>query len=158
MHFREWKLLYSNSNFTEICSYGFNYQYANIGSDNGLSPSRWQAIIWTNDSLVYWCIYVSLSFNELNNAKLRRNKHRRIKDVYTCDYIFFAFCLKSNLCNPYKIWISMLKSDSWYHELTWTHAINPADLWFFFSNEISSCLHFLCNSSTMKHASQLKPF
>ena len=23
--------------------------YSNIGSDNGLAPTRWQAIIWTND-------------------------------------------------------------------------------------------------------------
>ena len=26
-----------------------------------------QAIIWTNDGLFYWHIYVSLSLNELNN-------------------------------------------------------------------------------------------
>ena len=26
----------------------------------------WQAIIWTNDGLIYWCIYASLSLNELN--------------------------------------------------------------------------------------------
>ena len=30
---------------------------APIGSDNGLAPVRWQAIIWINDSLVYWRIY-----------------------------------------------------------------------------------------------------
>ena len=28
-------------------------------------PTRQQAIIWTNDGIVYWCIYVSLSLNEL---------------------------------------------------------------------------------------------
>ena len=27
-------------------------------------PTRWQAIIWTNDGLGYWCIYPSLSLNE----------------------------------------------------------------------------------------------
>ena len=26
-----------------------NQQYSSIGSDNGLAPTRWQAIIWTND-------------------------------------------------------------------------------------------------------------
>ena len=26
---------------------------------------RWRAIIWTNDGLVYWCIYASLGLNEL---------------------------------------------------------------------------------------------
>ena len=38
-----------------------------IGSDNGLAPSRWQAIIWTNDGIVYWRIYASLGLNELKN-------------------------------------------------------------------------------------------
>ena len=33
--------------------------------DNGLVPTRRQAIILTNDGLVYWCIYASLSLNEL---------------------------------------------------------------------------------------------
>ena len=27
-----------------------------------------KAIIWINDGLVYWCIYASLSFNELNDV------------------------------------------------------------------------------------------
>ena len=32
-----------------------------------LQISAWcKAIIWINDGLVYWCIYASLSFNELN--------------------------------------------------------------------------------------------
>ena len=42
-----------------------NEQYPNTGSDNGLAPARWQAIIWTNDGLVYWCIYASLNLNVL---------------------------------------------------------------------------------------------
>ena len=29
-------------------------------------PIRWQAIIWTNDGLVYWCIYAWLHPNDLN--------------------------------------------------------------------------------------------
>ena len=35
--------------FTEIYSQMSNLQYSNIGSDNGLVPTRQQAIIWTND-------------------------------------------------------------------------------------------------------------
>ena len=27
-----------------------------------------QTIIWTNDGLIYWCIYASLSLNELVNC------------------------------------------------------------------------------------------
>ena len=33
--------------FTEVCSWGFNQQYSSIGSDNGLAPTRRQAIIWS---------------------------------------------------------------------------------------------------------------
>ena len=45
--FLEWKLLFFHSNFTEICSHGSTYQQANFRSDNGLVPSRWQAITWS---------------------------------------------------------------------------------------------------------------
>ena len=34
--------------FNWICSQGSNEQYSSNGSDNGLAPSRRQAIIWTN--------------------------------------------------------------------------------------------------------------
>ena len=49
MHFLEWKCLNLDQNFTDVSSYGSNYQYSGIGSDGGLSPTRRQAIIWTND-------------------------------------------------------------------------------------------------------------
>ena len=45
--------------FLESASY-----YVVIGSDNGLAPNRQQAIIITNDGLVYWGIYASLGPNE----------------------------------------------------------------------------------------------
>ena len=38
-----------------------DWQYPGIDSDNVLSPARRQAIIWTNDGLVHWRIYVSMS-------------------------------------------------------------------------------------------------
>ena len=37
---------------------------------NGLVPKRWQAIIWSNDGIVYWRIYASLSHNELTHWSL----------------------------------------------------------------------------------------
>ena len=46
MHFLEWKVLYFDLNFTEVCSQGFNWQNVCIGSGNGLVPNRRQAIIW----------------------------------------------------------------------------------------------------------------
>ena len=45
-------------------------QYGSIGSDNGLAPNRWRAIIWPNDGLVDWRIYVSLDLNELTYCGL----------------------------------------------------------------------------------------
>ena len=62
-HFLVWKS-YFDSNFTEICSKGWNYQCSRIGSDNGSIHIRQQAIIWPNDGLLYWYIYVSLGLNE----------------------------------------------------------------------------------------------
>ena len=55
-YFRELKYLNSNEIFTSIYFQGFNWQYASVGSGNVLAPKRWQAIIWTNDDLLY-CIY-----------------------------------------------------------------------------------------------------
>ena len=60
------KFFNSKQHFIELCSLGCNWQYALIGLDIGLVPNRWQAIIWTNDGLVYWRIYASLGLNELN--------------------------------------------------------------------------------------------
>ena len=42
-----------------------NMPARSISSDNGLVPNRQQATIWTKDGLVYWCMYGSLSRNEL---------------------------------------------------------------------------------------------
>ena len=63
-----WKLLNFEWYFIEICSLGSNWQYI-IGSDNDLAPNRQQVFIWTNDCLVYWCIYVPLSLNELTGNR-----------------------------------------------------------------------------------------
>ena len=58
-YFLDWKL----TNWMR--SLMSNWEYVIIGIDNGLSRSRRQAIIWTNDGLVYWGIYASLGLNEL---------------------------------------------------------------------------------------------
>ena len=65
MHFCEWKVLYFDRNFTEVCSYESNWQYPSIGLDNGLVPNRQQAIIWTNAELIYWHKKVALGGDEL---------------------------------------------------------------------------------------------
>ena len=44
-------------------------------SDNGLAPTRRQAIIWTNDGLNCWHIYASLGLKDLNViAEMIRNQ------------------------------------------------------------------------------------
>ena len=51
MHFLEWNCINVALDVTEVCFQGTNYQYPSIGPDNGLAPTRQQAIIWTNDGL-----------------------------------------------------------------------------------------------------------
>ena len=63
-----WTKLFSNSNFTEICSQGDNYECASIGSDNVLALNRRKAIIYTKGGLVFWRTYSSLGLNELTKA------------------------------------------------------------------------------------------
>ena len=53
-----------------MCAQVSNLQQIYIGSDNGLAPNRWQAIIWTDDSLIHGCIYVSFNIKELNKSVL----------------------------------------------------------------------------------------
>ena len=52
--FLEWKVLYFDYTFTEVCSQGSNLQWTSIGSDNILAPKRRQAIIWTNADPIHW--------------------------------------------------------------------------------------------------------
>ena len=74
VHFHEWKVLYFDSNLTEVCSKGFNWQYISIGSlnwvsmgsGNGSSPVRRQAITWTNAYPVHWRMYAALGGDELD--------------------------------------------------------------------------------------------
>ena len=53
--------------FTVICSRGFSWKQISFGSGNGLLSNIWQAIIWTNNCLVYRRLYASLGLNALKN-------------------------------------------------------------------------------------------
>ena len=44
-----------------------NWQYASIGSGNGLAPNRRQAITWPNADPVHWHMYAALGGDELNH-------------------------------------------------------------------------------------------
>ena len=67
MHFLERKILYFELNFTDVCSYVSNLQQSTIGLDNGLTPNRRQAIIWTNADPIHWRIYAALGRDEFIN-------------------------------------------------------------------------------------------
>ena len=56
MHFREWKFLYFDPNFTEVCSQVSNWWWHSIG----LAPNRREAIIWANAVPIHCCIYAAL--------------------------------------------------------------------------------------------------
>ena len=60
--------LISVKKITEICFVWSSQQYFSIDSDNGLVSIKQQAIIWTNDGIVYWRIYASLDLNELTHS------------------------------------------------------------------------------------------
>ena len=47
--------------------------------DNGLAPVRRQAIIWTNDGLVYWHKHASLGLNELRPKPYATSKNLRCR-------------------------------------------------------------------------------
>ena len=63
--FHEWKLNSCDSNFFEVCSKGSNQWYSSIDSDNGLVPTRRQAIIWTNADPVHRRLYGAQGGDEL---------------------------------------------------------------------------------------------
>ena len=64
LHFRQSKCSYFDSHSTENCFQGLNWQLGIVGLIKHLSPSRWPAIIGTNDRLVNLSIYVSIGHNE----------------------------------------------------------------------------------------------
>ena len=54
------------------------------GWDNGLAPIRWQAIIWIDDCLVCWCIYISLDLKELIDSIHNHRTKYRLEDEIKC--------------------------------------------------------------------------
>ena len=55
---------------TEFSSLWSIWQLGNIGSGNGLVPSRRRAIIWTSEELFYWGKHAALGLNELKSWQL----------------------------------------------------------------------------------------
>ena len=52
---KNWGVL--DSSFTRLFHWlNWQYIYGTIGLDNGLAPSKWEAIISANDDIVHWCV------------------------------------------------------------------------------------------------------
>ena len=82
--FHEWKVLYFDPNFTEICSKGFNWREVIFGSGNCLAPNRQQAITWTICEPVHWHIYEALWGDEVINSL-------RLSNTYVLQYTGSSF-------------------------------------------------------------------
>ena len=109
------RLMFFNQNlfcFDLSCSLGSNKQLANIGSDNGLTLNRWQVVIWTNDGLIYWCIYIraSLNIDELNERPLVEwilSIHSK-SSLHKCSILNSALPYLCMIWFSYKIWLCCL--------------------------------------------------
>ena len=78
-------------NFTEVCSYGSNWQYPSIGSDNGLAPNRRQAIIWMKEGLGCRRRNASLGVNELMQSCSTCIIHWKLAAVMTLSSMFILW-------------------------------------------------------------------
>ena len=66
MHVCEWKVLgFFIKILLKLVPKGPIGNNPAFGLDNGLSPNKWQAIIWTNAGPIHWCIYPAQGGDEL---------------------------------------------------------------------------------------------
>ena len=111
-HFLEWKYFNFKQYFIEICSLGSNWQYVSIGSDNGLAPSRRQAIIWTNVDPIHRRIYAALggdeltafSYDEIVSSWFKRHWNLPRSVLFSINQHWFRLCLDVEQCtNTYEL-------------------------------------------------------
>ena len=101
-----------------ICSNAFswkylNWQYVSIGSDNGLIPSRRQAIIWTNADPVQCRIYAALGGDELifvslflylvHSRRQRIKHHEKLTSNFSNKTCVIVWCLTYRLLHQNNI-------------------------------------------------------
>ena len=120
------KCIYLNENLCVLTRISLKFvpkgwYQTSIGSDNGLAPNRWQAIIWTNDGLVYCCLHALLDLSELTNGDEHRmaGRHSIGWDVWlpvSQNRTVFLFHHWSIISNYYHHCIHS-SSDAWWHQL-----------------------------------------
>ena len=102
MHFLEWKLQKSDSNFTESCSQGSNWQYRSIGLGNGLATNRRQAITWTNADPTHWHIHAAPGEDELPHQGVN-NMGNILQMTFKCIFLKGTFAILIQI-SPKFLW------------------------------------------------------
>ena len=82
-------------------------------SYHGFGPNRQQAIIWTNNDLVYWCMYTSLSLGELTLCC------SCMKAVFFCYFFYMQFTKNVSVWKTLTVH-SFDESESSYVILNWS--------------------------------------
>ena len=104
MHFHQWKKLYFDLNFFEVCA---NWQKVSIVLGDGLALNR-QAITWPNVDWVHKCIYAALVGHELSYLLSKGCSLTTLVSSWLIIQIM-AWCLSSwlkyNTCNKSKMWV-----------------------------------------------------
>ena len=86
-----------------------NWQYPNIGLDNGLAPNRRQAIILTNNAdAIHWRIHAALGGDELSDLNL----------------------VSVPVKHPWRLWVNSSYTTKNYHKTT--RKQNTTKLWAYF--------------------------
>ena len=66
-----WNLFYCSQISLNVVPNGsIKNEWSSIGSERGLAPNRWQAIIWSDDGLVYWPIHASSDLDVLRRISI----------------------------------------------------------------------------------------
>ena len=103
MHYLQRKWVNFYQNFTEVLFLGVQLKYATIGLDNGLTPTRRQAIIWTNDGkctdAYMWRLYKMAAIPKMafSNASSQLIYPRQIGDLFA-DVIFTYIFMNEKFC------------------------------------------------------------
>ena len=103
-----------------------------IGSDNGLSPSWLQAIIWTNDGILLVGAF-GTNFSEI------------LIEIQTFSFWKNRFNVSSAKWRPF--WVNKLMTgDAYMHQWTWVHSSPPKQNGHHFADDIFKCI--FCNEKS----------
>ena len=115
-----------------ICSLGSNWQYIYIGSDNGLAPSMWQAIIWTNADPVHRRIYAALGGDELTAMESILHYYGWFK--CNMDVHIMSCLLISSYMDLIHLTVSTPTQDVYSPTHIWRCSVPNFGLWCFLNN------------------------